>query len=433
MRKHKWSGEKLSDLVHLTYEEFNSKYKINKNRWYATRRYWINKIKTGETPMPPSPEQYPKPEETEARTPEQLEQLANVFQQHGVDLTAEDLSQATRAGFHVGYIRNSEGEIEYTKPLPHVDFGRGEAQGDQEFISQAPPVEIHPITVIKSERTDTLTLLGGDAQIGFRGEEPFHDEDAMGLFLMAALDLQPDNVILTGDMIDLPNMSSFEQRDDWRSSTQAAIDRYSAFLAQLRVNCPEAKIVVVHGNHEARMDKYIRKDAAALLGLKRANADRELPVLTLSYLVRYEELGIEMVDGYPNAAYWLEDNMKVTHGTNVKKGGSNANKYLNEEDETTFYGHTHRVEVAYRTIATRLGHRMIAAASPGCLARIDGYVPGYRYSVDALGNTVPRAEDWQNGLLVVRHTPERHDITQVVMQNGEMMIDGKVYSIREEK
>jgi hypothetical protein len=51
------------------------------------------------------------------------------------------------------------------------------------------------------------------------------------------------------------------------------------------------------------MDAYVQKDAASILGLRRANAGHELSVLTLQYLVRYDDLDVQSVDGYPNAAY----------------------------------------------------------------------------------------------------------------------------------
>lgn len=296
-------------------------------------------------------------------------------------------------------------------------------------INRAAPTIIRPSRRVKPARLDELTLAMGDAQIGYRGEESFHDEVAMSLGQLAIRELQPDNIVFTGDMIDLPAMSKFSQREDWQNSTQKAIDRYHSFLAEARANAPNARIVVVHGNHEARMDNYIRRDAAELLGLKRANAEHELAVLTLQYLVRYADLEVESVDGYPNAAHWLEDNLKVTHGTNVAKGGSNAAKYLKEEDSSIIYGHTHRIELAYRTLATRLGHRVIAAASPGCLAKIDGSVPGYRYSVSNTGETMKRAEDWQQGLLIVEHNASSHEITPAKMDGNKVSLYGKRYEI----
>lgn len=368
--------------------------------------------------------------ETPSHNPEQDNNVAEVLrllQEAGINVDNVDNAVV---GFHQGYIKNGDGEIEYTRPMPSFKITRTHSGVDEEqFITQASPTVIKPTKRRKPTREDSLTVCMGDAQIGYRGEEPFHDETAMELALLAIHELQPDNIVLTGDMIDLPNMSRFEQRSDWQGNTQRSIDRYHAFLAQLRANAPNAKIAVVHGNHEKRLDTMVRNDAAQLFGLKRANAERELAVLTLQYLVRYDDLGVESVDGYPNASYWLEDNLKVTHGTHTKKGGSNAARYLQTEDESTIYGHSHRVELAYRTIATRLGSRVIAAASPGCLARTDGSVPGARYSVDNQGTTVRRAEDWQNGLLIVRHSPEGHDIQPVHIQGGRMRIYDKVYQV----
>lgn len=358
-------------------------------------------------------------------------EILRLLQDAGIDVHSIENAQV---GFHTSFIKNQDGEIEYTRPLPSFKITRitdPEVTGD-EFISQAQPTIIRPTKRRKPAREGSLTVCMGDAQIGYRGDEAFHDETAMELSALAVLELQPDNIVLTGDMIDLPAMSRFEQRTDWQSTTQRSIDRYHAYLAQLRANAPDATIVVVHGNHEARMDRFIRQDAAQLLGLRRANAERELSVLTLQYLVRYEELGVESIDGYPNAAYWLEDDLKVTHGTHTKKGGSNAARYLQTEDESTIYGHTHRLEVAFRTQATRLGSRVIAAASPGCLARIDGAVPGVNYSVDNQNRLVPRAMDWQQGILIVRHSPEGHDITPVHFQKGKMRINDQVYEVSHE-
>ncbi len=300
---------------------------------------------------------------------------------------------------------------------------------ESKLISRAAPTIIRPSRRVTPSRVDNLTLVFGDAQIGFRGEEEFHDETAMSLAQLAIRELMPDRVIFVGDMIDLPNMSRFEQRGDWANSTQRSIDRYHTFLAETRANAPNAEIVSIEGNHELRMDKFIRKDAAEILHLKRANAERELAVLTLRYLVRMDELGVQNVSGYPNAAYWLNDNLKATHGTNVQKGGSNAAKYLKDDDTGTLYGHTHRVETAYRTIPTRNGFRTIVASSPGTLAKITGQVPGFHYSVDDENNTVPKAEDWQQGMNIVETSKDHEHITPVVFHGNSVNIHGKHYEI----
>lgn len=374
--------------------------------------------------------------ESSPHTPEnpeldQLEKVRQLLESAGI--SPEQVGKIHRVSLWQG-LRNNGEETEVVD-LASVQFSPNEveAEVDQLFISRAAPTEINPIEVPTITRDDKLTVCLGDAQIGFRGEEAFHDEDAMALSLMAIQKLQPDNVVFTGDMIDLPNMSRWEQRGDWLDTTQRSIDRYHKYLAEVRANAPNARIVVVHGNHESRMDTAVRRDAAPFFGISRANADRELPVLTIQFLARYDELGVEVVDGYPNAAHWLEDDLKVTHGTNVKKGGFNSGKYLQEENESTIFGHTHRLELAQRRIATRLGSRVITAASPGCLARVDGAVPGYRYSVDALGETVLRAEDWQQGMLIINHSADRHDIQTVQFLNRAMRLQDTMYQLPEYK
>lgn len=276
------------------------------------------------------------------------------------------------------------------------------------LVREAAPTVITPYNrARKRRRQEQLTLVAGDAQI------PFEDPAAVEVFQQAVLDEQPDNVVFVGDMIDLNAVSRWGTRPEWVGTTQAAIDDYHNLLAQTRANAPNARITVVHGNHEQRLDDYVRKNAMEVLGLRRANMPHELAVLTLQNLVRYEDLAVESIDGYPNGTLWLEDNLKFIHGTGTRKGGSNAAGYLAKERETTIYGHSHRMELAYRTFAKKVGSLTIAAASPGCLAKIDGSVPGVNHSIDAQGKMVPKASDWQQGMLRIEHTPTTHHITPI--------------------
>lgn len=348
-----------------------------------------------------------------------------------VEQTSDQLV-STIEGYYEVVTKDNEGNATIHRLKKHSTKTRPRQHLNQEdleslFISQAAPTKVTPTKRRTPQRADELTLVFGDAQIGFRDHEAFHDETAMGLAQVAIRELMPDRVIFVGDMLDLAPMSRFDQRAEWQNSTQRSIDRYHTFLAQTRANAPNAEIVAISGNHELRMDRMIRKDASELLGLKRANAEHELAVLTLRYLVRFDDLAVQEVDGYPNATYWINDNLKATHGTNVAKGGSNAAKYLRESDSGTIFGHTHRLEMAYRTIPTRAGKRDVVAASPGALARTTGYVPGYNYSVDAHGATVPKAEDWQQGMLIIEHSDTAESITPVKFNDNAMRIHGKRY------
>jgi len=302
-----------------------------------------------------------------------------------------------------------------------------EKEYDDYFVRQARPTIIKPLKASHPVRNGEVTICMGDAHIGYREKETFHSERALKLGILAVRLVQPDNVILLGDMLDLAPFSRFSQRTDWQQSTQKTIDRYHQFLAEIRANVPKAKIVSLEGNHSLRIPNFIQKNAAELLNIKRANIAHELGVLTVAYLCRFEELKVESVSGYPNATYWLEDDLKCCHGTNVAKGGSNAAKYLNNEMTSTIFGHTHRLELAYKTIPTRLGNKQIAAASPGCLARIDGAVPGHKYSVSEDNTLVKQAENWQQGILCITHDKKEHNITPCRITEQGINIYGKTY------
>ena len=330
------------------------------------------------------------------------------------------MEQTPAKSWEAGAFDREKGEWVHTT-LHSYEHTNGDADIRDLVVSRAAPTKITPTRRGKSFRSEARTLVAGDAQI------PFQDPQAFDRFQLAVTETNPDNIVFVGDMVDLPSMSRWSQRSEWVGSTQGAIDTYHSFLAQTRANAPNANISVVHGNHEQRLDDYVRKNAAEALGLKRANAAKELAVLTLQYLVRYDELDINSIDGYPNGTLWLEDDLKATHGTNVAKGGSNAAKYLREERESTLYGHTHRQELAYRTFARRVGGVTIAAASPGCLALVDGTVPGFHHTVDAQGEVVKKAEDWQQGLLVIDHTANSHNITPVRFAEDGFYLDGKRY------
>lgn len=334
-----------------------------------------------------------------------------LFERSGID--PDDYEKIERVNVWEMGIKNSDGEFE-AHQLTGVQLSPKQDEVDIEslLVRKAAPTLIRPSRRKKTSRNDSLTLVAGDAQI------PFHDPQKVDEFQQAVYDEQPDNVVYVGDMIDLQQISKYGTRPEWVGTTQESIDSYHNLLAQTRANAPNSNIYVVHGNHEQRMDDYVRKNAMEVLGLRRASMQDELAVLTLQYLVRYDDLEVESIDGYPNGTLWLEDNLKFIHGTETKRGGSNAAAYLSKERETTIYGHTHRLELAYRTFAKKFGSVTIAAASPGCLAKIDGTVPGYNHVINSQGEVIQKAQDWQNGMLRIEHNENHHKITPIRFESS---------------
>jgi hypothetical protein len=70
------------------------------------------------------------------------------------------------------------------------------------------------------------------------------------------------------------------------------------------------------------------------------------------------------------------------------------------------------------------------AASPGCLARIDGAIPSTRGGVDLDGRPLTRYENWQQGLGIVQYEDSgahRFSYDVIPIYDGWAMYNGKEY------
>ena len=269
----------------------------------------------------------------------------------------------------------------------------------------------------------TVHIALPDPQIGYRhldsGADPFHDESAMDVALQITAFLEEtdrlDTVINLGDFLDLPAQGRFEQEASFASTTQAAFDRGHLFLQQQRAAAgPKAKIVLVEGNHDRRMEKFITANALSAFGLRRANTV-ELPAMSIPYLLRLDEIDVEYIDAYPAGAYWITERLRAIHGTKARSNGSTAAAYTNADPHiSTIFGHSHRLEIQSRTVFNRDGAIRTTAVSPGCLCRVDGAVPSVNGSTHIDGSPAKYYENWQQGVAVITVEPDGEFYTELI-------------------
>ena len=304
-------------------------------------------------------------------------------------------------------------------------------------VQQGPAVKLPPIKATSKKTSAFKTcIVVPDIQIGyFRGRdgqlEPTHDEKAIMICLKMIQELKPDVIACVGDNLDLPEMGKYVVYPSYAQTTQAAIDRATFFCAQMRAMAPDAKIIWLAGNHEERMPKYLVMNAAAAYGLRKGNTPDSWPVLSVPYLCRMDEFDVEYRPGYPAADYWVNEKLRIIHGDRVKSSGSTAHVYLNQEKTSVIYGHIHRIETAFKTREDFDGPRTIMAASPGCLARIDGAIPSTRGGVDLDGRPLIRHENWQQGMGVVSYEDSgahRFSYDVIPIYDGWALYQGKEYT-----
>jgi len=367
--------------------------------------------------------------------PKRLRLLYDILKGKGIDLADLEQSKVRSTGFWQAMHRNDDGEAIVTD-LARIEIAPGWDEGPSWPVVQPGP---RPRVPAKAKRKasgkgwQTAVLLP-DMQGGFFADAtgtlvPIHDEAAISVALEVLRDEQPDVVVLHGDNLDLAELSRFRHSPAFQQTMQATIDWATTLGERLRLAAPNAEIVWLEGNHEARLPFYILDNARAAFGLRRGREVDGWPVLSVPHLCHFDATGITYKSGYPANEHWLNDNFRVIHGHKVKSGGSTAHMYLDDARVSTAFGHVHRRELAQRTRHTRNGPRTITSVSFGCLARIDGLVPSTKGGMDVHGQPVRTTEDWQNGLGVVRFQPGDglHVVEHVEILNGWAMHRGQEY------
>lgn len=265
-------------------------------------------------------------------------------------------------------------------------------------------------------------LILADMHFGFRRDvktgqlEPFHDREALAVVFALIEDVNPDIIVIVGDILDLAEWSDkFIRSPDMYNTTQPAIVEAVWFLTQLRTMYPETDVYLLEGNHEKRVTTTINKHVPVAFGL--STARNGLPVLSVPNLLGLEPLGITYIGDYPNGEVWLSEDLRAVHGDVVRaKSGATASAILDDAQATTIFGHVHRTELASKTLRGIHGARTVSAFTPGCLCRIDGAVPAVKARMN-----------WQQGIGVVDFNDTFVAITPVPIEQGVAMYQGKQY------
>jgi predicted phosphodiesterase len=364
--------------------------------------------------------------------------LADLLAKKNINL--DEIGEIKKISIYQSMMKNELGEAEVHDLAAIQISPKWESGPEWPVIQRGPEIRI-PKTTSKPAPADSFKtcVVVPDIQFGFfrnkNGEfEPTHDEDAIGVALSIISDIKPDLIVCVGDNLDLPEMGKYVTYPSYALTTQATIDRATLFCAEMRNAAPHAKIVWLAGNHEERMPKYIVQNASAAYGLRRGNTPDSWPVLSVPFLCRMDDFGVEYRPGYPASDIWVNKKLRIIHGDRVKSSGSTANVYLNAEKSSVIYGHIHRIETAFKTREDFEGPRTIMAASPGCLCRIDGAIPSTKGGVDLDGRPLTRHENWQQGLGIVMYEDSgQHKFSYecIPIYSGWAMFRGKQFSANE--
>lgn len=330
--------------------------------------------------------------------------------------------------------KDQEGEAQI-HDLAAIQFSPKWADGPEwPVVNQGPSIKLPKVTVKQSLSDWKTCVVLPDIQAGFFRATTgdlisTHDPVAIEYALAVIKAEKPDVVALNGDNADFPEFGKYRLTPAFALTTQATIDFLTTLCARIRDAAPHARIVWLEGNHEVRLTNYILDNAKASFGLRQGNTPESWPVLSIPFLCRFNDFGVEYFPGYPASQFWLNNRIKIIHGTKVASNGSTAHKYLATEKTSVVYGHIHRREWAERTRQDWDGAKTIAAISFGCLARVDGAVPSTKGGTDLDGRPITCVEDWQQGLGIIRYKEGEGPFhpEMLPIHDGTMFYKGKVF------
>jgi hypothetical protein len=256
--------------------------------------------------------------------------------------------------------------------------------------------------------------------------DPLHDRRAWDVSIQIAKDMNPDKVVLLGDMLDLAPFSRFPTGPNLRHTTQPSLLELHWWLSQLRKACPSQPVKFLEGNHESRIYRaIIDQFAGEFATLTPADDPDGHSLLSIERLLGLDSLDIDYISPY-GKAWWLWNKVMFHHGTTVRSNsGGTVAAVLKDANHHQVFGHIHRTELASKRLhGPNDTSRVIYAMTPGSLCRTDGVVP----------SASPRL-NWQQGLGVVQLDEATGTVHMNVIhiEDGVALYGGKRYEGRERR
>ncbi len=232
---------------------------------------------------------------------------------------------------------------------------------------------------------------------------PYHDKDAFDLMLKAGKAFKPDHVIILGDFADFYGVSSHSKDPNRALKLKEEIEEVKKALDQV-ASLGAKNNVFVSGNHEDRLERYLRDRAPELFNF-----------ISIPKILELKEKGFTYV---PYKRAYKIGKLNVTHDTGV--AGRYAHyKALDTFQHNIIIGHTHRIGYAVEGDAQGNRHLGAMLGWLGDVEEID-----YMHQVKA-------RKEWSHGI-GTGHMDTSTGVVYVTPTpfiNGSVLIEGKVISL----
>ncbi len=238
---------------------------------------------------------------------------------------------------------------------------------------------------------------------------PHHDRKFAQRLMQVAIDLNPTGVIFIGDNVDCtaPAVWNKGTAEEFAGTLQTEFDIWRDLGLFLRKGY-DGFLGIHMGNHEKRVEKYLRDKAPAL---------QSLTSLRLENLMSLDELGaVRLPPNYDIAPGWVTHHGDFASLSDI--AGRTAGNYSAKLGKSVIIGHTHRAGLTAESYGyngrwrTRYGMEVGHGMDP----KKAGYTNGIANWQKAFG----LLEVWDDGKYV-------NPLLTYVRADGTFVFDGKHY------
>lgn len=242
---------------------------------------------------------------------------------------------------------------------------------------------------------------------------PFDDRKALRAVVRFIGDIQPDEVVHIGDLMDYPTPSRWTKGTAEEFSQRIKPDSAQAkarFLAPLRA-VYDGPVGVHRGNHDQRPEEYLHRYAPALVEYAEQ--------FRFENLLDFDGFGVTVLpEFYKIAPRWVS-----THGHRggvrlTQKAGDSAYNAMMRFNASVIIGHTHRQGIKPHTLGYGGNQTTLWSMEVGNLMnmKLAQYLKG-------------ATANWQSGfaLLTVEGSHVKPELVPIV--GGRFSVDGRVWEV----
>ena len=228
---------------------------------------------------------------------------------------------------------------------------------------------------------------------------PFQDQRALREVELFLGELQPSLILYVGDIADFYELSKFDKNPARTDTLQKDMDAVDAMFKRHNNLCPDARKILLFGNHEDRLRRYLCGDGKPI-----ASLDSN----TVEYQYNLAENGVEWVA--QDEVVMVNDRFMVSHGDIIRAHSAYTAKGMSDKHGGSgIHGHSHRLGSYYKR--NRFG--VYGWWENGCLCTLTPDWISW--------------PNWQQGFSLVHFSRDRFWVEVIQIINRKFVYAGKLY------